>query len=159
MNETLSWSAAEHEHQQHSQDWYWVVGIITVSLAIAFFILNNSLLSIILILGISILMVHTKTPPKILSYEISRKGVRAGKTLYLWDTLDSFWIQERTEKDKDFITSKLLLTSKKPLMPHIVIPISDSIDLEDLHAILSNKLEEVYQIEPLPDRIMRTLGF
>ena len=44
-------------------------------------------------------------------------------------------------------------------MPHIIVPISDTIDLQDLHAILSERIEEVYQIEPLPDRIMRALGF
>ena len=154
-----SWSAPQYERYEHSADWYWVVGIITTSLAVAFFIVDNILLSIIVILGVGTLLFHLKQEPEITDYEISRKGIRAGKTLYHWDSLDSFWIVERDDISRHTAPAKILLTSKKIFMPHIVIPLSDDIGTDEMHEVLSRVLSEKFQTEPLPDRIMRKLGF
>ncbi|MBI3634305.1 MAG: hypothetical protein HY228_01655 [Candidatus Yonathbacteria bacterium] len=157
-NQLIKWEAPESEHREHTADWYWAVSIVTVSLAIAFFIAGNILLSLILIIGIGTLLVHSKHPPKMVSYEISRKGIRAGKTIYLWDSLDSFWLQEEDTPREDFIEAKLLLTSKKHFMPHIIIHL-DNAPLEEIHTYLSKMLNEKYQVEPFPHRIMHRLGF
>ena len=124
-NQLITCEAPENEHREHTTDWYWDVGIITVSLAIAFFIAGNILLSLILLLGIGTILVLSKHPPKMISCEISRKGVRAGKILYLWESLDSFWVQEE-QADGDFMEAKLLLTSKKHFMPHIIIHLDNA---------------------------------
>lgn len=154
-----SWSAPQYVRYEHSADWYWVVGIITTSLAIAFFIVHNILLSFIVLIGVGTLLFHTKNEPRQIDYEISRKGIRADKTLYRWESLDSFWIVERDDNSRHTAPAKILLTSKKPLMPHIVIPLSDDIHTDEMHHVLSQMLPEEYQMEPLPDRIMRKLGF
>ena len=157
-NQLIKWEAPESEHREHTADWYWAVGIVTVSLAIAFLIAGNILLSLILILGIGTLLVRSKHPPKMIPCEISRKGVRAGKTLYLWESLDSFWIQEDEETAGDFKEAKLLLTSKKHFMPHIIIHL-DNAPIEEIHEYLSKMINEEYQVEPFPHRIMHRLGF
>ena len=43
-------------------------------------------------------------------------------------------------------------------MPQIVIPL-DNAPLDEIHQILSKKLEEVPQAEPFASRLMRTFGF
>lgn len=154
----LVWEASLYERYEHSADWYWVVGIITTALAIAFFIAGNILLSLVIIIGVATLLYHSKQEPVSIRYEISRKGIRAGKTLYRWDSLKSFWIVEQDETSRHPSPAKILLTSQKSFTPHIVIPFKD-IDIEEMHQILSNMLPEEFQIEPLPDRIMRKLGF
>lgn len=154
----ITWSTPAYDHQEHHADWYWAVGIIAVSLAVAFFIVGNALLSLIVIIGIGTLLVLAKHPPEILEYELSRKGVRAGKTFYPWETLESFWVLDEHKTEKEYAGAKLLLTSKKPLMPHIVIPLTNA-PLEEVRHTLSQMLDEEPQIEPLPDRVMRKLGF
>ncbi len=157
-NERISWNTPAYDHQEHHADWYWAVSIIAVSLAVAFFILHNTLLSIIVLVGVGTLLAHSKHPPETIECELSRKGVRSGKTFYPWDSLESFWIIDEHKTEKEHTSAKLLITSKKPFMPHIVIPLTNA-PLEDVHHMLSQALEEELQIEPLADRVMRKLGF
>lgn len=154
-NDRIIWHAPAHEHREHSADWYWAVAIITVALAVAFFIVGNILLSIIVVLGMGTLLVTARTEPKVIEYAIEREGIRAGTTLYPWDTLDSFWVLDATKET----TAKLLITSKKPLMPHIVILLNAEVPPSEVREVLAHMLPEERQIEPLPDRLMRALGF
>ena len=158
MYETISWQAPEHEHQEHTADWYWAVGIIAVSFSIGVFIVGNILFSVVILLGIGTLLVHAKTPPKIISCGLSRKGILAGKTLYSWESLESFCIIEEHRDENIYRGAKIILISKKPFMPHIVVPLDQNV-AEDVHEALSQKLPEEPHQEPLPDRIMRRLGF
>lgn len=154
----LSWVAPEYEHREHSADWYWAVGIISISLAVAFVIVGNTLLSIIIILGMGSLLAYAKHPPKMTEYELSKKGISVGKTLYPWRTLESFWVLEGNEDAKYPHSPKIILTSKKRLMPQIIIPINEYI-VDEVHQSLSHMLHEEHQVEPLPDRLMRKIGF
>lgn len=155
---TISWVAPEYEHREHDSDWYWAVGIISVSLAVAFVIIGNILLSIILLVGMGTILSHSRHYPKNVEYELSKKGVRAGKTLYPWETLDSFWIIEGHTKGVHEFSPKLLVTSKKTFMPHIVIPLSEFV-LEEVHHLMSQMIHEVPQMEPPLDRLIRAIGF
>lgn len=157
-NERIVWSSPAYDHQEHHADWYWAVSIIAISLAVAFFILHNTLLSIIILIGVGTLLAYAKHPPEDVTYELSRKGILAGKTFYPWSTLESFWIIDEHHTEKEHTGAKLLITSKKPFMPHIVIPLTNA-PIEEIHHTLSQMLEEELQIEPLADRVMRKLGF
>lgn len=155
---SISWINHEYEHREHSADWFWAVGIITVSLAVAFIIVGNILFSIILLIGVGLLLYYAKHPPEPKEYRISKNGIRAGDTLYPWETLHSFWIIEKEENAKDYHEPKLLLTSKKAMMTHIIIPLNEYI-VDDVHEILYNMIPEEPRVEPLPDRLIRKLGF
>ena len=154
MDNRIMWLAPLHEHRQHSADWYWVVSIITIALAVSFFIAGDLLLSIIIVLGVGILLALSRHEPEVVEFEISKQGVRANKVLYPWQTLDTFWILDETPETG----AKILITSKKILMPHIVIPL-DINHQEEVHRILAHMLHEEHQMEPFPHRIMRKLGF
>lgn len=154
----ISWVAPEYDHREHTADWYWAVGIVSVSLAVAFVIVSNTLLSIIILLGMGTLLAYAKHPPKNIEYEFSKKGIRAGKTLYPWETLDSFWILEGHSSANEQRVPKLLLISKKTFVPHIVILLNEFI-LEEVHQSLGHMLREEPQMEPLHDRLMRVIGF
>ena len=154
----MIWNAPVYDHREHHTDWYWAVSIITISLAVAFFITGNVLLSLIVIIGMGTLLFHAKKPPEILEYELSRKGVRAGKIFYPWETLESFWILEAQNTEKEHTGAKILITSKKTFVPHIVIPLGET-STEDIRHVLEQMLPEESQAEPLPDRLMRKIGF
>jgi hypothetical protein len=157
-NDTISWIATEYEHREHGTDWYWAISIITVSLAIAFIIVGNMLLSIVLLLGMGMLLFYSKHPPEPIEYRVSKSGIRAGETLYPWETLRSFWIMEKEEDAEDYHKPKLFLISKKSLMPHIAIPLNELI-VDDVRNVLRNTLYEEPRAEPLADRIARKVGF
>lgn len=154
----ISWIAPEHEHREHSADWYWAVGIISVSLAVAFVIVGNTLLSIVILIGMGTLLAYSKHPPKTLQCSLSKKGVQVGKTLYPWDTLASFWVLEGVDNVRYHRDPKILIISKKPFMPHIVVPLNELV-IEEVHQALSHMLPEEHQTEPLPERLMRKIGF
>lgn len=153
----ISWLAPEHEHREHAADWYWAMGIIIISLAVAFFIVGNMLFSVILILGGGLIFYHQKHPPKIIEHEISRKGIRVGETLYPWNSLEAFWIQEEQQTRNGLVGAKLLLISQKQFMTQIIIPL-DSAPLAEVHHVLEGMLHEVPQKEPITARIARMLG-
>ncbi len=100
-----------------------------------------------------------KATPKMEEYELSQMGVRAGKVVYPWKFLDSFWIVEGNRMNGVIVPSKILLTSKKNFMPLIIIPIGKDASVGEIHQALQNMLPEIPQAEPLPDRLMRKLGF
>ena len=159
MNDyNISWTAPEYEHHEHSAGWYWALGIISVSLAVAFVIVGNTLLSIIIILGMGTLLAYAKHPPRNIQCSLSKRGLKAGEKLYPWETLESFWVLEGSKEAKYSHDPKILLTSKKPLTPHIVVPLDESV-IDDVHRSLARMLPEEPQVEPLPARLMRRIGF
>ncbi|MFZ2303905.1 MAG: hypothetical protein WAV98_03930 [Minisyncoccia bacterium] len=154
----ISWTAPEYDHHEHTADWYWAVGIVSVSLAIAFIIVGNALLSIVILIGMSTLLYYSRHQPKNTEYEFSKEGIRAGKTLYPWKTLESFWILEGHVTNGKECAPRVLLTSKKTLMPHIVILLNEFV-IDEVHQSLSHMLHEMPQTEPIHDRLMRVIGF
>ena len=49
--EHLSWQAHEYHHTEKTSDWYWIVGIVTVSLALICIIYNNIILGILILVS------------------------------------------------------------------------------------------------------------
>ena len=93
--------------------------------------------------------------PRIVEYEISRKGVRIADTLYTYSNLESFWIIDEDGYERD----RILLKSKKVLVPLIVLPLGDAVDIEEVSEFLSQYLDEEEMAEPLSEHLMHWLGF
>lgn len=159
MNEeSIKWSAPEYDYREHASDWYWMIGIITVSASVALIIMGNMLLSIILLVGIGTLIFHASQKPKYLDYEIMERGIYANNKFYDWDSLESFWIIEKEVIAGQEFGAKLLLISKKALAQQIVIPLGET-STKQIRELLLQLLDEEPQQEPFPERIMRKLGF
>lgn len=152
--EKISWQHYEHAHNEKSVDWFWTVGIIAFGGIVLSIFFKNFLFAIIIALftGISFLLVNK--PPRLLIFEVSRKGVRAGNVLYPYSLLESFWVEDTDYNDK------ILLKSKKPLSPLIIIPFdSTKIDPELLRDYFLDYLDEEELEEPLHQIIMERFGF
>jgi len=153
MNESLKWSAPEYHHYQRSTDWFWAVGIITVCIAVLAFVFNNALFGILIILSAGILIFYTVRPPQEVEYEINNRGIMIGKDLHPYLTIDSFWVETRRGGDP-----KIILKSKKTIMPYLIIPVhNDSAD--EVANILREYLEEKEMQEPASQKVMEYLGF
>lgn len=152
MTPHLEWTAPQYHHTHKTKDWYWAVGIISLTIALLAVIFNNVIFALFIIFGAFALCVHAAKPPKIINYEITNKGVIIDKILYPFTTLESFDIE--TESD----TSKIIVKSKKFLMPYITLPLHED-DAELARTVLSAYLKEEELKEPFSQKIMEQLGF
>lgn len=149
----LEWVAHEYEHKERSQDWFWATGIITAGAALAFIIFGDVIFGILILVAAAALALFINRPPEDVSITISEQGVRRGNVLYPFDTLAGFWI------DTEHPHKKVLIRSKKALMPLIIVPLSEEVSLDALRAELGKRIQEEYHSLPLAERILEYLGF
>ena len=149
----IKWEAHEYEHKQRSADWFWGVGIIAVAIAVTSIILGNIIFAILILIGAFALSIFVGRPPSTLSITVDEKGITRNQIHYAYSSLKTFWI------DTDHPHKKIILQSEKLLMPLIIIPLGQDIDVEDLHEKLSIFLSEQYHELPFVERLLEYLGF
>ncbi len=150
----ITWQAHEYEHTEKGSDWYWALGLIAVAGSIGALLFNNILFAVFILLIAFVLAIFASRKPDIATFSISQRGVRINDTLYPFQTLNAFGIEELSPEH----TPLLILDSKKPLVPHIVIPLID-VNVHDVHDFLHQYLKEEDLLEPLSHKIMAWLGF
>jgi len=148
----LTWTAPEYVYRHKGPDWYWILGIVTVTAAILSVLLGNILFCFVILLSGFVLALYGARPPRVLKYELSEKGVLVDTTLYPYSTLESYWI------DSTVLPSRLLVQSRKVAMPLIVVPI-ESVRDDEVSDILSEYLHEVEHQESLSQKIFEYFGF
>jgi len=149
----IEWDAHEYEHKERSSDWFWAVGIISVSIAIAAVIFGNIILGLLVLIGAFALSLFANRPPNILHMTMDEKGITRGKIRYPYSALQSFWI------DTEHPHKKIILRSEKLFMPLIIVPLSEEVDVDKLHDNLSSFLSEEFHSLPFVERILEYLGF
>lgn len=150
--EKISWNTVEYLHTEKNSDWYWIVGIVTVSIAIISIILNNVIFAILIIVSSFTLSLFASKRPEIIEVGIDNLGITVNGKRHAYKEIESFWIETR-----DY-NPRLLLKSKKVFMPFIVLLIDD-VEHEDVHRIISKYLPEEEHSEPLLEKILLYLGF
>jgi hypothetical protein len=150
---SLRWEGHEYSYSEKSVDWYWAVGIVALSGAVASILLGNFLFGILILLGAFTLSLFAARKPNAVTFEITRRGILIDKKLFPYNTLDSFWIHEDTHH------TTLLVRSRKAIMPLIMIPLSGSVNAESVHLSLSRFLEEEEHDMPISHRLVEYFGF
>lgn len=156
MSSLISWQAYEYIHEHKSSDWYWAVGVISFSAAGASIIFGNVIFALLILIAATALVIHAHKEPRLIDFELNEKGVKVDKTFYPYKTLDSFFVETHEMEVGTF--AKILIKSKKTLMPLIIIPIADT-HPEDVHEYLSIFLAEEEHREGLGEKFMEWLGF
>ncbi len=149
----IEWDAHIYEHKERSSDWFWAVGIVASSVAIAAIILGNIIFGILIIVASFSLSLFINRPPETIHITVDEAGVTRANIRYPYDTIHSFWI------DEEHPHKKILLRSKKMFMPLIIVPLGEKTDVEKLHEMLQQKLEEQYYSLPFVEKILEYLGF
>lgn len=152
MEPLISWNAPEHYHTEKNNDWYWAVGIITLTASVLAFIFGNVVFGILIIVGVFALLIKSSRNPNVISYEINDRGIIIDKTLYPFITLESFWI------DAHEVPPKIIIKSLKTFMPYIIIYIEE-VNPEDVRSILLKYIAEKEHTEPFLQKVMESLGF
>lgn len=150
----IAWSAKEYEYRKRSPDWFWAVGLVGLALAVVAIVLNNVLLGVLIAISTFALIISAVKKPEVVDFEINKRGVSVGGKLYLYDSLESFYVIQEAENPK------LLLKSEKVMMPLITIPISGvGVKLQEIVDYLGNHLAEEEMHEPISQKIAGLLGF
>ncbi len=153
MQNRIAWKALEYKRTEKTADWYWAVGIIALSTVITAFILKDGLFAILIVIGVSTLMAFSLKKPEWVDITIDRRGFSVGSEQYPFATLSEFWVDISTPNDH-----KIIIKSKKGLMPLIIIPIEEHEHL-DVREFLLKHLPEKELHEPAAHKIMERLGF
>ena len=151
----LEWRAFDHIREKKDSDWFWFVGIVAVAIAVLAIFFNNVLLALLVLIGTFVIFLAANNPPKIVDHEINRRGVQVGDILYTYATLESFYVIDEDGWDRD----RLILKSKKTLMPLIVIPLGSEVKPDQIREYLLEYLNEEEMYEPTVQRILSRLGF
>lgn len=150
---SFSWHSLEYIHREKGSDWFWVLGIAAGAIAITSIIFGNVLFAIVVIVGAFVLALYAARQPNMVAIEVNEKGVVVDRTLYPFKHLRSFWIDDE-HKDG----ARLVLRSKKAIVPYIVVPIGHD-DLDELRGFLESKLEaEPFEENPI-HALFERLGF
>ncbi|MDQ5969328.1 MAG: hypothetical protein QG579_485 [Patescibacteria group bacterium] len=150
--EKISWNTIEYLHTEKTTDWYWIVGIITLSIALISIILNNIIFAILIVVSSFTLSLFASRKPEIINIEMNNSAVLVSKERHAYKDIESFWVETR-----DF-NPRVLLKSKKMFMPFIVILIDD-IEPEEVQTFLSKHLPEEEHSEPLLEKLLLYFGF
>lgn len=152
MNEKISWKTIEYLHREKTSDWYWIVGIITISIALISIILNNVIFAILIIISSFTLSLFASKKPELITVDINNLGITVGKNHYPYKDLDSFWIETRDAHPR------ILFKSKKVFMPFIMVLLED-VEPESIRELLSKYLLEEEHTEPLLEKLLLYFGF
>ena len=153
MENKIIWHALEYKKKEKTADWYWAVGIISICIAAIAIFLHDTLFAVFIILAVVVLLMFSRREPKVMEVELSERGIKIDKQNFHYSTLEFFWVETMDEKEP-----KIILRSKKTMMPLIVIPIEEY-SHEDIRNFLLEKLAEKEMHEPLSQKVMEKLGF
>jgi len=147
----LTWRAPEFEVYERDQRWYTWASIALLAV-IAFAVYTNSpvmAITFILIGMIGYIYIHKE--PRELEFQITRKGVVAGREIYEFKNIESFWIFYEPGE----ITT-ISLDLQNSIIPLVHIPIADQ-DPVKLREVLLKYIPEVEQEHSLIDILERLL--
>src|SRR6185312_13761817 len=90
----ILWHVLTHEHKEHTTDWYWALGLLTIVGVAASIYFGNLLLALILIIGAGSIMILKIRGPREHQVRVDARGLTLDGTVYPWKSLHSFWVND-----------------------------------------------------------------
>lgn len=156
--EKLEWSALEYEEKERNADWFWALGIIVVTSAIASLIYGNYFFAILVVLSGILLGFFAIKKPDMVFYELNEKGLKIRTRLYLYENIKSFWVQNGSSGEVE-LKPTLFIKSERVFMPIISVPIPNNIALEIRAVMIAKDIPLEEMREHVSEKIMDFLGF
>ena len=151
-NVLLHWQAPEYEIFEKSKKWY-LYALLLLAVVVAFAVYTESPVMAITFILIGVVgYIFVNRTPRILDFSITHDGVIAGRDLYEFDNMLSFWIFYDPGQVK-----VISLHMKNKIMPFVHIPIHDEDPLE-IRQVLLEYVPEIKQEPSVVDTFERFLG-
>lgn len=151
----ISWQTLDHLNDKKTSDWFWIVGIVSLSISILAIYFGNILFALLIVLFAFASFMVANSDPKVVDIEINRQGIKFADVVYPYSALESFCVLDEDGFDRD----RILLKSRKVFMPLISIPIGSQADPEEIREYLLDYMDEEELSEPITERILHILGF
>ncbi len=151
--DSITWKAFEHNYTEKTTDWYWIVGIVTISITIISVLMNNIIFAVLVLVASFTMSLFASRRPAVVNVTVSSTGIAFGQTFYPYSTLKSFWIETRDNNPR------MILETKRVFMPFTTIPIDDDIKTEDVEKYLRKYIKIEEHIEPFFEKLLVYLGF
>jgi hypothetical protein len=148
----ISWQAPEHEINQKEKKWYLYVALILVAIIAYALYTDSPVMAITFVLVGVVGYIFINKEPRTLTFMITEDGVVAGRDLYEFDNINSFWIFYEPGGIK-----VVSLHMKNKLMPFVHIPVHDN-DPVKIREILLEYVPEIKQQPSLVDTFERIIG-
>jgi hypothetical protein len=146
-NILFSWQAPEFEAFEREKRWYlWVALILLIIIGYATYT-NSPVMAITFILIGVVGYIYLNKEPRVLNFQITDKGISAGKDFYDFDSINSFWIFENSTP-----FDSLSLHTKNRLMSFIHIPCPEEASIK-LRFLLREYIPEEKQELTLADSL------
>ncbi len=149
----IIWEAYEHHHDSKQSDWFWVLGIITVSITIAALLLHNTLLAVLILISGIVIAILASREPKLISYAATQRGLKIDDKLYPYTTLECFYIDE-----DGVFGPQLLVKSEKLFMPLLILPLPEEAQ-DEIENIIAGRLPEQHLEEPFAHKLLEFFKF
>lgn len=144
MDTLLEWHSPEHHFDKKANDWYWILGIVTLASSVLAFYFGNFLFGVfIVIAGVTVGFLSYKET-RVVPIKIATKGLVFGNQFYPWTSCRSFWIE-----DEHVHGARILFHPTSSFLPLIVVPINEEVDLDDVRDVLLEFLEEEFLKESI----------
>ena len=148
----LRWSAYEHEHVERGGDWFWALGIVAVCAAVVAVLFHDFFFAVLIVLAATTIGMLARTPPELMEFELSERGIKAGGTMHRFEEVLGFWVE-----DHNVERPMLLVDTTKFMAPNLIIPI-EGIDPHTVREYLRARTKEVPMKEPVAHKILEFFG-
>ncbi len=152
QEQELSWRVASHRYREHSNDWFWGLGVIALVGAVGSIIFGNILLAMIIVLGAVSLGILSKQQPREHNIQINRRGIVVDGTRYPYSSVRSFWVEQNDQNPQLFVSLAGIVA------PHLSITLSHDVEAEQVRAFLKHYAQEVEQGPQLGEQILAIFG-
>ena len=149
---SIEWVTPERLHVEKTQDWYWAVGIISISLAVIALVMSNPLFPILVILSALTLSLHASKKPNDITVRLDVRGITIDKLHFAYTDIEAFWVETR------HFVPVLIIKPRKPHSPLHTAHIPN-IDPNEIRTFLLIHSKEEEMFEPMSQKIMEYLGF
>jgi len=151
-NSLMHWQAPEYEKYEKGRRWYLYAALVLLAI-IGYAVYTNSPIMAITFILIGVVgYIFINREPKTIGFAITRDGIIAGREIYEFDHIKSFWIFYEPHDIK-----VVSLHTKSMFMPFVHIPIHEE-DPVEIRRILLEYTPEVKQDPSLVDTFERLLG-
>lgn len=145
------WKAPEFEVYERDRKWYLWVSFFLIAI-IGWAIYSNSLVMAITFILIAVVgYIYIEKEPRVIDFIITPDGISAGKEVYAFDNIRSFWIFYEPPHVKI-----ISLKTESHLLPFVHIPIHDE-DPVHIRQLLLDYIPEEKQEEGLLQILERLL--
>lgn len=146
------WQAPEFEMYEPNKKWLLYIVFLFIALIAYALYANSPIMAITFVLFGVVGYIHVGKQPRTLDFMITYDGIIAGREIFHYESIKSFWIFYEADD-----TKVISLHMDSYLTPFVHIPIHNE-DPVEIRKILLNYIEEIKQEPSIVDALERFLG-